>query len=189
MEIALIVVVLVIASVAAAVILTPREVAYVETVSIGAPVAEVYDNIRYQDRLMRWSAWPSETRSECAVEGPDGDVGARTIFLRAGGKERFGYQEVTALDPARRVELRLTSKGPPQNPSLAFELSPTLGGQTEVVLRFRNTIPRPFNLILRLVGVVRWTRAMHKKDLRGLKRFSEPPHVTYAGTPVRDLAA
>lgn len=186
MEIVAIVLAAVLAAAIVAILLVPRVVEYTEEISIHAPLAEVYDNIRLQARLMLWSAWPTETKSECAVEGQDGKVGARTVFLRPGGRERFGYQEVTALEATRRVELRLTSKGPPQAPVLAFELKPFPEGATRVVLRFRNVIPRPFNVVLRFIGIVRWTRAMHRKDLEGLKRFSEPPHLTYAGLPARE---
>jgi uncharacterized protein YndB with AHSA1/START domain len=185
-ELALILLAAMTLAVTVAILLVPVEVAYTEEITVQAPVAEVYDNIRFQARLMRWSAWPIETRSDCTVEGPDGEVGARTVFLRPGARERFGHQEVTALESGRRVELRLTSKGPPQDPVLAFELEPLPGGATRVVLRFRNVIRRPFNVLLRLVGVVRWTRAMHRKDLDGLRRFSEPPHLTYGGEPARE---
>jgi uncharacterized protein YndB with AHSA1/START domain len=185
-ELALVLLAAVALAATAAILLVPKEVSYVEEIIVQAPAAEVYDNIRFQARLMRWSAWPTETRSDCTVEGPAGEVGARTVFLRSGGHERFGHQEVSALEPGRRVELRLTSKGPPQDPILAFELEPLADGATRVVLRFRNVIARPFNLVLRLGGVVRWTRAMHRKDLNGLKRFSEPPHLTCAGAAARD---
>lgn len=188
MEIAAIILAAVVVAAIAAILLVPRVVEYAEEISINAPVAEVYENIRLQDRLMRWSAWPTETKSECAVEGQDGMVGARTVFLRPGGREQFGYQEVTSLEANRRVELRLTSQGPPQAPVLAFELEPLPQGATRVILRFRNVIPRPFNVMLRLIGIVRWTRSMHRKDLDGLKRFSEPPHLTYAGQPAREIA-
>lgn len=49
---------------------------------------------------------------------------------------------------------------------------------------YDNTLARPFNVILRLTGIVRWTRSMHVKDLQGLKRYSEPPFFTYIGQPV-----
>lgn len=172
----------------AAVALTPRRVAYMESVVIGASAAAIYDHVRFQDRLMRWSAWPSETGSTCRVEGTDGEIGARTVFLTGSGA-RFGHQEVVALDPGRRVDLALKSKGPPQSPRLSFVLEPLGAEETRVVLQFENTIAPPFNVILRAAGVVRWTRAMHRKDLAGLKAFAEPPHRTYAGAPVAELAA
>lgn len=167
---------------------TPRSVRYSESVEIAAPMAAIYDHIRFQSRLMRWSAWPSETGSTCAVECPDGTIGARTVFFTKSGT-RFGYQEVIALAPADRVELKLTSKGPPQRPHLIFELTPLTVDRTRVVLHFENEITRPFNLLLRLFGVVRWTRAMHRKDLAGLKRYAEPPHRTYTGELAQETLA
>lgn len=170
----------------AGVLLTPRRVAYAEEVAIDAPPEAVFDHIRFQDRLMRWSAWPSETGSACTAEGPAGAVGARTVFFTKAGA-RFGHQEVTALEPGRRVELKLVSNGPPQRPRLAFDLAPAKGGGTRVMLLFENEMAWPFNVLLRVAGVVRWTRAMHRKDLAGLKRYAEPPDLTYVGEPATEL--
>lgn len=163
----------------AAVWLTPKTVEYVETITIDAPATSVYDDIRYQERLMLWSAWPSTTKSTCACEGVDGAVGARTVFYSKG--KRFGFQEVTRLIDNSAVEFVLESAGPPHKPWMRFDLVRLPEDRTEVRLHFRNEIARPFNLIQRLVGIVAWTRAMHRKDLQGLKRFSEPPHLTYVG--------
>jgi len=167
---------------AIAIVATPTVVSYTQEALIEAPVSEVYDNMRFQELLMLWSAWPSETNSTCACEGVDGALGAKTVFFSKG--KRFGHQEVTALAENASVELTLYGAGPPQKPVLTFLLAPAPAGGTKVTLRFRNEIPRPFNLFLRLFGIVRWTRTMHAKDLDGLKRFSEPPHRTYTGEPV-----
>ena len=43
--------------------LSPRKLEYTETITVNAPVGDVYDDIRFQNRLMRWSAWPKETKS------------------------------------------------------------------------------------------------------------------------------
>ena len=64
--------------------LSPVRVAYTEEVTINAPVGNVYDDIRLQGHLMRWSAWPKETKSTCTVEGPDGELGAKTAFFTKG---------------------------------------------------------------------------------------------------------
>jgi hypothetical protein len=165
-----------------AVWLTPTTVRYTETLVIDASAQDLYDNTRWQARLMDWSAWPSETGSTCACENTDGVVGARTVFFSKG--QRFGYQEVTRLSDGRSVELALFSKGPPQKPVLRFDFVPLSDSRTEVRLNFENTLARPFNVILRLAGIVRWTRKMHLKDLQGLKRYSEPPFLSYVGRPV-----
>lgn len=166
--------------------LTPTKVRYTETLIIEAASKQLYDNTRLQARLMDWSAWPSETGSTCSCENPDGEVGARTVFFSKG--KRFGYQEVTRLIDGQAVELALFSKGPPQKPLLRFDFEPLSASRTEVRLSFDNTLSRPFNVILRIAGIVRWTRRMHLKDLQGLKRYSEPPFVTYVGKPVNPVA-
>jgi len=168
--------------------IVPRRVSYSESIVIAAPAREIYDHIRFQSRLMRWSAWPTETGSACTCEGTDGAIGARAVFLTKKGA-RFGQQEVTRLVPDRAVELVLTSKGPPQRPVVTFDLEPVTAETTRVTLRFDNRITPPFNVILRVAGIVRWTRAMHVKDLAGLKAYAEPPHRTYAGVSATELGA
>ena len=165
--------------------MTPTTVQYTETLVIEASARDLYDHTRLQARLMEWSAWPSETGSTCESENTDGEVGARTVFFSKG--QRFGYQEVTRLIDGQSVELALFSKGPPQKPVLRFDFLQLSPSRTEVHLIFHNTFSRPFNVILRLAGIVRWTRKMHLKDLQGLKRYSEPPFLTYVGKPVTTL--
>ncbi|MEM7672403.1 MAG: hypothetical protein AAF212_03590 [Verrucomicrobiota bacterium] len=161
----------------------PRIVEYVETISIKGDPAQIYDAIRYQHSLMQWSAWPSETGSTCHVEAKDGELGARTVFVDKKGK-RFGYQEVVATRPERSVSFHLESKGPPHVPWLKFYITPQGVDECEVIMHFRNNITPPFQVILSLFGIVKWTREMHLKDLDGLKRFIEDS-VTYDGKPIQ----
>ncbi len=168
------------------VMLMPTAISYVERIMIDAPISEVYDNVRHQEDLMRWSAWPSTTKSTCEAAGVDGEVGAQTVFFTKG--KRFGHQELTALAHEQFVTFRLFGAGPPQKPELTFSFKAVDPQKTEVLLKFRNEIPRPFNVLLRLFGIVRWTRGMHLKDLDGLKRYCEPPHKTYVGEPATPRA-
>lgn len=165
--------------------IAPVRVTYQETIDVNAPHDQIYDDIRLQDHLMRWSAWPAETNSTCTVEpgeGGDGQVGARTVFYSKG--KRFGHQEVVALTPNREVTLTLESKGPPHTPTLKFILTPKSETQTRVTLDFVNVLPRPFNALWRFAGLSAWTRKMHLKDLDGLKAFSAPPHRDATSTVV-----
>lgn len=151
---------------------TPRVVEYVETIEIKGKARDIFDAIRFQARLMEWSAWPPETGSACAVEGPDGEMGARTVFMQKNGA-RFGHQEIVTIQDGVSVGFVLKSKGPPHKPQLDFHVVPVDADTTRVVLHFHNDIMPPFNLIQRLAGMVRWTREMHRKDLDGLKRYIE----------------
>lgn len=160
--------------------LAPNRMAYSEEIIVAAPVSDVYDDIRLQERLMRWSAWPKETKSTCAVDtaaaldGEDGTLGTRTVFFSKG--KRIGHQEIVALEEDQIVAMVLEGPGPPHRPRLTFRLSPEGEGRTRVVLDFVNEFPRPFNAIWHFAGLSRWTRTMHRLDLQGLKAFSEPPH-------------
>lgn len=162
--------------------MAPTRVSYTEEISINAPVAQVYDDIRLQEHLMRWSAWPQETKSTCTVEGPDGQIGAKTAFFTKG--KRVGYQEVVSLKKDQEVALVLFGPGPPHRPRLTFELRAIDANQTKVKMHFVNELPRPFNAIWRFAGLTKWTRGMHLKDLKGLKAFAEPPHLDMTGRPV-----
>jgi len=154
--------------------LAPVRVAYTEAVHIDAPVSDVYDDIRLQEHLMRWSAWPKETKSTCTVDGPDGETGTKTVFFTKG--KRVGHQEIVHLKVNEEVALTLVGPGPPHKPKLTFELCPTDDGRTQVMAHFVNDLPRPFNAIWKFAGLTKWTREMHRRDLAGLKAFSEPPH-------------
>jgi len=165
--------------------IAPVRVAYTEIVEIDAPASDVFDDIRLQDRLMRWSAWPVETGSQCAVDpGPrgDGEEGARTVFLSKG--RAVGHQQITRVVDGREVAMTLVGPGPPHRPTLRFELEPLGADRSRVLLHFVNELPRPFNAIWHFAGLSRWTREMHRKDLAGLKAFSEPPHRDFDGRVV-----
>ena len=160
--------------------IAPTRLAYTDEVVVAAPVRDVYDDIRLQERLMRWSSWPRETKSTCAVDigtavgGEDGTVGARAVFYSKG--KRIGHQEIVALEEDQTVSMVLVGPGPPHRPRLTFRLSPVTHGRTHVALDFVNEFPRPFNAIWHFAGLSRWTREMHRLDLEGLKAFPEPPH-------------
>ncbi|WP_322895729.1 MULTISPECIES: SRPBCC family protein [unclassified Yoonia] len=182
MEIALYIVLGLVALVAVLSALAPVRVEYTEEIIVNAPVADVYDDIRMQEHLMRWSAWPKETKSTCSVEGTDGAVGVKTAFFTKG--KRVGHQEVVSLKENEEVALTLIGPGPPHRPKLTFKLHPEGDHQTRVLAHFTNELTRPFNAIWKFAGLSKWTREMHRKDLAGLKAFSEPPHLDMNGTPV-----
>jgi uncharacterized protein YndB with AHSA1/START domain len=156
----------------ALVFLLPNKVQYIETITVNAPVAKVYDAIRFQEQLMAWSAWPAETNSQCAVKNTDGQLGAQTVYLNKG--KQFGYQEITHLKENEKVSFTLKSKAPfEQKTNLHFLIKPLQGQNSEVVLWFDNTLKRPSLLLPYLFGIIKWTHRMHLKDLAGLKKYVE----------------
>ena len=148
----------------------PTKVQYVEEIQVNAPVKKVYDAVRFQEQLMDWSAWPSETNSQCAVKNVDGQIGAQTVYLQKG--KQFGYQEVTELIENEKVSFYLTSKAPfEQDTRMHFYLRPINENQTIVSLYFDNTLKRPSHVFPHIFGIINWTHKMHLKDLAGLKKY------------------
>lgn len=164
-------------AVAAAVLLAlalviSNRVHYRESVTVNAPPEQVFGAIRCQEDLMAWSAWPAATNSTCRVVGTDNQVGTTVEFLTKG--KVSGSQTVTEIVPGERVTVALTDPSPfGQRPFVTFHVRPHGAGGTEVVLEFVNTIRRPFQLFLKGIGIVRWVRELHRKDLAGLKAFCE----------------
>ncbi|MEM1238277.1 MAG: SRPBCC domain-containing protein [Cyanobacteria bacterium P01_H01_bin.26] len=154
------------------VVFVPNVIRYSEKIVVDAPIKRVYDNIRLQEDLMQWSAWPEATGSTCSVENSDGSVGARTVFFNDG--KRFGHQEIIALIPNTKVSMTLVDSGPLKHiPYLDFDLRALSDTQTEVTLKFFNTYQRPFHVPARLFGVVKFVRELQIRDLEGLKVYSE----------------
>ncbi|MEO1485023.1 MAG: SRPBCC domain-containing protein [Bacteroidota bacterium] len=156
------------------IILLPDKVQYIESIKVNAPVDVVYDAIRFQEHLMRWSAWPEETNSLCAVKNVDGQIGAQTIFMDKKQKQ-FGYQEVTTLVENEKIGFFLKSFVAPfeKDVRLDFILKEITEDVTEVNLWFNETLRKPHFLIAYFGGILKWVHKMHLKDLAGLKKYVE----------------
>lgn len=147
-----------------------NEIRYSERVRIGAPREVVFDAILKQEELMAWSAWPEATGADCRVEGEDGVIGTKLVFLSKG--KPAGSQTVTQAVENESVTLELEDASPfGQQPTVKFLVEE--GDGTEVTLQFVNVIRRPFHLVVKGVGIAAWTRELHRKDLQGLKTFAE----------------
>ncbi|MEM9671540.1 MAG: hypothetical protein AAF992_03050, partial [Bacteroidota bacterium] len=114
------------------IIFLPNRIQYIETITVQAPISKVYDAIRFQEQLMDWSAWPTETKSNCLVKNTDGIIGAQTVYSK-NGKE-FGYQEVTGLTKNEKVDFYLKSYVAPfeDDVRLSFILKELPDKHTEV---------------------------------------------------------
>lgn len=149
-----------------------HRVHYREKIDIEAPLDKVFAAIRSQEDLMVWSAWPAATNSTCRVIGADNQVGTTIEFLSKG--KITGSQTVTEIVPEERIKVSLSDPSPfGQRPYVIFHVRPLGESRTEVSLEFNNTIRRPFHLLLKGAGIVKWVRGLHCKDLAGLKAFCE----------------
>lgn len=171
-ELALIGIVAVAVVVAVLSVWVSNRVSYRELITVQAPADRVFNAVLHQEQLMAWSAWPAATNSTCRLVGVDGQVGATLEFITQG--KVSGSQSVTEVVPGQRVTVALTDPSPfGQRPVVSFVVDPLGPTTTQVTLEFVNTIRRPFQLVLKSLGIVRWVRDLHRKDLAGLKAFCE----------------
>jgi hypothetical protein len=153
-------------------VLVSNRVHYQESVLVNAPPDQVFAAIRSQEDLMAWSAWPAATGSTCRLVGPDNQVGTKVEFITKG--KVSGSQTVTEIAPGERVKVALSDPSPfGQLPFVTFYIRSHGVDASAATLEFTNTIRRPFQLIVKGVGIARWVRQLHRKDLAGLKAFCE----------------
>lgn len=151
---------------------------WTETVTIDKPVAEVFEAVRDQRVLMRWSAWPDATGYSCAVEGDGRSVGSAIVFTDSGGTEQ-GRQRIVEIG-AGLVRNRLRNRGPRGQwiePAIDFRLEPYRNG-TKVELDF--DVEPPVPALLRPIAnryLERKVRPLHVEDLRRLKVLLETGEV------------
>ncbi|NJK83405.1 MAG: hypothetical protein HC912_05885 [Saprospiraceae bacterium] len=93
--------------------------------------------------MMVWSAWPTETNSQCFVKHTDGVVGAQTVYAK-NGKE-FGYQEITHLKENEKVTFVLKSYVAPfeKDVRLSFILKELPNNETEINMWFSELLKKP----------------------------------------------
>jgi len=155
------------------VIFLPDKVQYIETITVKAPISRVYDAIRFQEQLMVWSVWPTETNSQCFVKHTDSIVGAQTVYTK-NGKE-FGYQEITHLKENEKVTFFLKSYVAPfeKDVRLSFILKELPNNETEISMWFSELLKKPHFLVAYFGGIIKWVHRMHLKDLANLEKFVE----------------
>lgn len=152
---------------------------WTETVIIDAPVDIVRAAVRDQRHVMAWSAWPEATGFTCVVEGDAMSVGSQIVFRDRSGtvQGRQRIVDVTDDGATRTVVNELENRGPfgrTMRPRVDFRTTALDDHRTEVALDFAADIPfpRPLRQLIG-VGMRRWARGLHRKDLDQLRTYVE----------------
>ncbi|WP_043440777.1 SRPBCC family protein [Arthrobacter sp. L77] len=152
---------------------------WTETITIEAPRDIVYQAVRDQHTLMRWSAWPEATGFTCRVDGDGMSPGSQIVFTDQKGVEQ-GRQTLVSADPGI-VRNTMRNRGPRGrwvSPNVDFHVDPVTPTQTRVSLAFDVDPPVP-RIMKPLAN--RWLRRsirpLHVKDLQQLKDLVEATHV------------
>ena len=97
-----------IALLAAAAFLLPREVSVARSVFVEAPPEQVYPHLVSLRRQTEWSPWIEEGDPvEIVYSGPEAGVGSRMEWQSADPAIGSGAQEIVAVEPGERVDTAL----------------------------------------------------------------------------------
>lgn len=100
--------VVLVAALAGAAYLLPRNVIVERSIAIDAPPEDVFPLVNSLKRGTEWSPWLTrDPETKLTFEGPDEGVGARMAWLSEHPQVGSGKQEIVASTPNERVETAL----------------------------------------------------------------------------------
>ena len=145
--------VVVIAGALIAAAVMPKEVALERSITINAPVSEVYDYARMLKNQEDFSVWVmADPNIQLEYSGVDGTVGATSSWVSDDKNVGVGEQEITALVENERIEVEVRFTEPMESVISAYNtFEETEDGQTLVTDGFTSTTPWPMNLLCPII--------------------------------------
>lgn len=156
-----------VAILAAVAFVLPREVRIARSITIQAPVAEVFPLVN-DLRKHTWSPWVQiDPTAKFTYSGPDAGTGQKVNWQSANEKVGTGSQKIVESVENQRIETALEF-GPQGQATAGFDFEPT-GQTTKVTWRFNTDTG--YNPIMRWIGLMfdRWIGPEYEKGLANLK--------------------
>jgi uncharacterized protein YndB with AHSA1/START domain len=167
------IIVLLIAAIAITSFATPTDFKVERETTIRRPPAEIYAYAKMLKNQNEWGPWfKRDPQMHQEFRGTDGAVGF-VVYWKGNGDTGEGEQEIKALEENRRIETELRFKQPWESKGdtvLAFE---SAGDQTRVKWTLAGSVPRPMNVLLRLMDMDAAMGNDLTEGLAGLKTVME----------------
>lgn len=167
----------------------PKEMTVDRSITIDAPVAQVFPHLQYFAKTDAWSPWNKmDPNMEKSIEGEDGTVGA--ISRWSGNKDvGVGYQKITAIDPGKRVDLDLVFEEPWESQADIYIQAEEVEDGTKVTWGFRSDTPIPENIMMAMMGMRKALSQDYDEGLSMLKEVveSEEPVTSYNGYEIKTV--
>lgn len=160
--------IVIVAVLALASFLLPREVEVTRTATISAPPDEIFPHVNSLAKFSEWSPWSSiDPDMQVTYSGPEMGVGNKMEWQSEHPNVGNGAQEITAVVENERVETALDF-GDMGTAMASFDLAKTSEG-TEVTWGLKSDMGN--NPIGRWMGLMmdKWVGADYEKGLASLK--------------------
>ena len=170
-------IVLGIAVVAVAAIVTPTECHVEREVTINRPKAAVFDYVKYVKHQNTWGPWyKKDPGMKQEFRGNDGYVGFVSAWKSDNGDVGSGEQEIKRIVEGERIDTELRFNEPFQSKGDAYMTTEATGPETtKVKWGFTTTMPRPFNVMMLAVDMDAMMGKDFEEGLTNLKRILETP--------------
>lgn len=131
----------------------PKEMSLERSITIDAPVSEVYDYARMLKNQEEFSVWVmADPNIQLEYSGVDGTVGATSSWVSEDKNVGVGEQEITNLVENERIDVEVRFEKPMKSVLTAYNTFEEVGeGQTLVTDGFSSTTPWPMNLICPII--------------------------------------
>jgi uncharacterized protein YndB with AHSA1/START domain len=144
------------------------------SIVIDRPNDMVYDYVLQLKKQPEWSVWEKmDPNTEHTYTGTDGEVGFISAWV--GNKDvGAGEQEITAIDPGKRIDYELRFKEPFESTSKAYTALNLVGhNQTELTMGFEGEMGYPMRLMLLFMNMDEALGADFQSNLENIKEILE----------------
>lgn len=152
---------------------TPADFKVEREITINKPSSEIYAYSRMLRNQNDWGPWfRRDPQMHQEFRGTDGAVGF-VVYWKGNSDTGEGEQEIKKLVENQRIETELRFKQPWESKAdtvLAFEPA---GEQTRVTWTLAGSVPRPLNVLLRLMDMDAAMGNDLTEGLAGLKKVME----------------
>ena len=166
-----------IAVVAVAAIVTPTECRVEREVTINRPKAAVFDYVRYLKHQNTWGPWfKKDPGMKQEFRGNDGYVGFVSAWKSDHGDVGSGEQEIKRIVDGERIDTELRFTDPYESKNDAYLTTEATGPETtKVKWGFTASVPRPLNVMMLAVDMDAMIGKDFEEGLSNLKRILETP--------------
>ena len=170
-------VILAVAVIAVAAIVTPTECKVEREITINRPKAAVFDYVKMIKHQNTWGPWLRKDPSmKQEFQGNDGFAGFVASWKSENAEVGSGAQEIKRVVEGERIDTQLRFKEPMESTADAHLVTEATGPDTtKVKWGFTTSFPRPMNLMTLVVDMDELIGKDFQEGLNNLKQILETP--------------
>ena len=151
-----------------------KEMNYEKSVSINAPIDQVWNNVSSLSAMDKWSPWnEKDPDMQRSLTGVDGEVGARQSWVSDKKDVGEGSQTIVAIDKPNKLSTKLEFIKPFKSEADAYVKLKETGDGTEAIWGFESQMAYPMNIMKLFINFEKNMDKDFGAGLEKLKNLSE----------------